>query len=57
MLTEPSKIFGGLAAGVLDPLAHARPLAVSVVFAIASFGGYAVFYALFHPQLRRLEEH
>jgi len=57
VLTEPSKIFGGLGAGLVDPLAHARPLALSVVFAVACFGGYALFYALFHPQLRRLEEH
>ena len=56
VLTEPSKIFGGLGAGLLDPLAHARPLAVSMFFAVACFGGYAVFYAVFQPQLRRLEE-
>ena len=57
VITEPSKIFGGLAAGLLDPLAHARPLAVSAFFAVACVIGYAVFYAVLRLQLQRLEEH
>ena len=54
--TEPTKIIGGLASGLLDPLAHPRPLALSLFFAVASCAGYVIFYTLFRPQLRRLEE-
>jgi uncharacterized membrane protein len=55
--TEPTKIVGGLVTGLLDPLAHPRPLALSLFFAVASCVGYVVFYTVFRPQLRRLEEH
>jgi len=55
VLTEPSKIIAGLGAGLLDPLAHPRPLALSAFFAVACCAGYAVFYSLFEPHLRRLE--
>ncbi|HET9938142.1 MAG TPA: DUF1361 domain-containing protein [Gaiella sp.] len=55
-VTEPSKIFGGLARGVLDPLAHAEPLALSAFFAVAWCGGYALFYSVFRPHLHRLED-
>lgn len=55
VVTEPTKIFGGLAEGLLDPLAHARPLALSAVFAAVWCSGYAVFYSVCRPQLRRLE--
>lgn len=55
-VTEPSKIFGGLARGLLDPLAHAEPLALSAFFAVAWCGGYALFYSLFRPHLHRLED-
>ena len=56
VLTEPGKIFGGLGTGLLDPLAHPRPLALSTFFAVACCAGYAVFYSALRPQLRRLEE-
>ncbi len=55
-VTEPSKIFGGLARGLLDPVAHAEPLALSAFFAVAWCGGYALFYSLFRPHLHRLED-
>ena len=55
-VTEPSKIFGGLARGLLDPLAHAEPLALSAFFAVAWCGGYALFYSVFRPHLHRLED-
>ena len=57
VITEPSKVFGGIAAGLLDPLAHPRPLAVSAFFAVACVSGYAVFYAVLRPHLELLEEH
>ena len=57
VITEPSKIFGGIAAGLVDPLAHARPLAVSAFVAVACVIGYVTFYAVLRPHLRRLEEH
>ena len=56
VVTEPSKIFGGLASGVLDPLAHPRPLGLSAFFAIACCAGYAVFYSFLRPHLHRLED-
>ena len=56
VVTEPGKIFGGLGTGLLDPLAHPRPLALSTFFAVACCAGYAVFYSALRPQLRRLEE-
>ena len=40
VLTEPSKIFGGLASGVLDPLSHTGPLALSAFFAVSWCCGY-----------------
>jgi uncharacterized membrane protein len=55
VLTQPGKIVAGLGSGLLDPLAHPRPLALSAFFAFACCAGYAVFYSLFEPQLRRLE--
>jgi len=56
VLTEPSKIFGGLASGLADPLAYPKPIALSAFFAISCCAGYAVFYSLFEQHLRRLEE-
>jgi len=56
VLTEPSKIFSGLASGLADPLAYPKPIALSAFFAISCCAGYAVFYSLFEPHLRRLEE-
>lgn len=55
VLTEPTKIAAGLGAGLVDPLAYPRPLALSAFFAVACCAGYAVFYSLFEPHLRRLE--
>jgi uncharacterized membrane protein len=57
VFTEPSRIVGQLASAALDPLAHGRPLALSVSFAFAWCMGYALFYATFRTQLRGLEEH
>jgi len=56
VVTEPSKIFNGLATGLLDPLAYPRPLALSAFFAVACCAAYAVFYSFFRLHLRRLEE-
>ena len=56
VLTEPGKIFGGLASGLADPLAYSRPIALSAFFAVSCCAGYAVFYSLFGPHLRRLDE-
>ena len=56
VVTEPGKIFGGLASGLPDPLAYPRPIALSAFFAVSCCAGYAVFYSLFGPHLRRLDE-
>jgi uncharacterized membrane protein len=56
VITEPGKIFGGLASGLADPLAHPRPLALTAFFAIACCAGYALFYSALGTQLRRLED-
>jgi uncharacterized membrane protein len=56
VFTEPMKVVGKLASAALDPLAHGRPLALSVSFAIAWCAGYTLFYAAFRAQLRDLEE-
>jgi uncharacterized membrane protein len=56
VLTEPGKIFGGLASGLADPLAYSKPIALSAFFAVSCCAGYAVFYSLFGPHLRRLDE-
>ena len=49
VLTEPGKIFGGLASGLADPLAYSKPIALSAFFAVSCCAGYAVFYSLFGP--------
>ena len=56
VLTEPGKIFGGLASGLADPMAYSKPIALSAFFAVSCCAGYAVFYSLFGPHLRRLDE-
>ena len=56
VFTEPTRVVGQLASAGLDPLAHGRPLAWSVAFAVAWCTGYALFYAAFRAQLRGLEE-
>lgn len=56
VVTEPGKVFGGLAAGVVDPFAYTRPLALAAFFAAACGAGYALFYSVLRPQLRRLED-
>jgi len=53
VLTEPTKITSGLATGLLDPLAHVRPLALSALFATATCVGYVLFTTLLRPQLER----
>jgi uncharacterized membrane protein len=57
VLTEPSKIFGGLASGLADPLAYPKPIALSIFFAVSCCAGYALFYSLLGPHLRRLDDH
>jgi uncharacterized membrane protein len=57
VFTEPTRVLGELASAALDPLAHARPLALSVAFAVAWCLGYTLFYAVFRTQLQSLEEH
>jgi uncharacterized membrane protein len=57
VFTEPTRIAGQLVSAGLDPLAHGRPLALSISFALAWCTGYALFYATFRTQLRGLEEH
>ena len=54
VLTEPAKILGSLAFATLDPLAHARPLALATFFAVACCTGYALFYTAFRRRLERL---
>lgn len=56
VFTEPTRVVGQLTSAALDPLAHGRPLALSITFALAWCAGYALFYATFRAQLRGLEE-
>ena len=42
--------------GRLDPLAHTRPLALSIAFAVTWCVGYALFYSTFESHLRRLAD-
>jgi uncharacterized membrane protein len=56
VFTEPTRVAGELASAALDPLAHGRPLAWSIAFALAWCTGYVLFYAAFGAQLRGLEE-
>jgi uncharacterized membrane protein len=57
VFTEPTAILSQLVSAIVDPLAHGRPLALSISFALACCMGYALFYSAFRAQLRRLEEH
>jgi uncharacterized membrane protein len=57
VFTEPSRIVGQLVSAALDPLAHGRPLALSISFALAWCTGYALFYATVRGRLGVLEEH
>ena len=54
--TEPTTVAGRLAGAALDPLAHTRPLALSVAFAVTWCVGYGLFYSTFRGQLRRLAD-
>jgi uncharacterized membrane protein len=56
VFTEPTRIVERLASAALDPLAHGRPLALSLSFALACVIGYALFYAALRTQLEGLEE-
>lgn len=56
VFTEPTRIVGQLGSAALDPLAHGRPLALSVFFGVAWCMGYVLFYTAFRAQLRGLEE-
>ena len=56
VLTEPTKIAGNLLQALVDPLAHARPIALSTAFAILWCAGYAAFYSTFRAQLERLSD-
>ena len=56
VITEPGKVFGGLAAGIVDPLAYPRPLALAAFFAVACGAGSALFSSVLRPHLRRLAD-
>ncbi|HET8740990.1 MAG TPA: DUF1361 domain-containing protein [Gaiella sp.] len=56
VFTEPTRVVGQLASAALDPLAHGRPLALSISFAVAWCAGYTLFYATFRGGLQSLEE-
>ena len=56
LFTEPGKILGGLVTGAFDPLAHARPLAWSMFFAVALCVGYTLFTVVFRSQLERMHD-
>jgi uncharacterized membrane protein len=56
VVTEPTTIVGQLAGAALDPLAHTRPLALSIAFALTWCIGYALFYSTFESHLRRLAD-
>ena len=56
VVTEPTTTLGQLAGAALDPLAHTRPLALSIGFAVTWCAGYALFYSTFDSQLRRLAD-
>ena len=56
LFTEPGKIVRGLAAAAIDPLAHARPLALSAFFALTLCVGYALFTVVFRSQLERIHD-
>lgn len=56
VVTEPTTIVGQLARAALDPLAHTRPLALSIAFAVTWCVGYALFYSTFESHLRRLAD-
>jgi uncharacterized membrane protein len=56
VVTEPTTILGQLARAGLDPLAHGRPLVLSVAFAVTWCVGYGLFYSTFQSRLRRLAD-
>jgi uncharacterized membrane protein len=56
VFTEPTRVVGQLGSAALDPLAHGRPLALSVFFGVVWCMGYVLFYTAFRAQLRGLEE-
>ena len=56
VLTEPTTTLGRLVSAALDPLAHGRPIALSMAFAITWCLGSALVYSTFRTQLRRLDD-
>jgi uncharacterized membrane protein len=56
VVTEPTTIVGQLVRAALDPLAHTRPIALSIGFAVTWCVGYALFYSTFESHLRRLAD-
>ena len=56
VVTEPTTIVGQLVQAALDPLAHTRPLGLSIGFAVTWCVGYALFYSTFESHLRRLAD-
>lgn len=56
VVTEPTALARQLAGAALDPLAQARPLALSAAFAILWCAGYALFYSTFRSELQRLAD-
>ena len=53
---EPTTIVGQLVQAALDPLAHTRPLGLSIGFAVTWCVGYGLFYSTFENHLRRLAD-
>ena len=46
VFTRPGSLFGDLASGLLDPLSHPYPIAVTILFTSFLLASYLVFYSL-----------
>jgi len=46
VVVRPGSLFGDVAGGVLHPLSHPRPLAVTILFTLFLLASYLVFYSL-----------
>jgi uncharacterized membrane protein len=45
VFTRPGSLFGSLASGLLDPLSHPYPIAVTILFTSFLLASYLVFYS------------
>ena len=45
VFVRPGSLFGDIAEGLLHPLSHPRPIAVTIVFTSFLLGSYLVFYS------------